>query len=270
MQFAKGHHQPLHVSNDIFDRDFDAGTFRCVACGADHQFPPKMDIYVCCFPCGPWSLQGARLGFNDRDGAIVWQAAKTINVLMPGVWYMENVMGLSSSKTGMASASDLKVVTDSLAEQMPHYHIMCLQQLNPTQMGFPIHRSRIVITGARKEFTKPDVMVRNFQTLVNNPLTTCADWRAFLGRGQPKYDMSLIGAPRDASSGGVDGCSCSVDPYQACALHPCQCWKCARTQVVNCEWRKTHTRYIQKHIGDNDVAAWVANTSKLMSYLQGG
>ena len=106
MQFAKANHQPLHVSNDIFDRDFDAGTFRCVACDADHQFPEKIDIYVCCFPCGPWSLQGTRLGFSDRDGAIVWQASKTINKLMPGVWYMENVMGMSSAKTGMASASD--------------------------------------------------------------------------------------------------------------------------------------------------------------------
>ena len=110
--FAQANHQPLHMSDDISARDFDAGTVRCIACGVDHhdpvdhQFPPKIDVYTCCFPCGPWPLKVARLGFNGRDGAIVWHAAKTIHKLMPGVWYMKSVMGLpmASSK---ASESEL-------------------------------------------------------------------------------------------------------------------------------------------------------------------
>ena len=267
MEFAKANHQPLHMSDGIFARDFDAGTFRCIACGADHQFPPKTDVYVCCFPCGPWSMKGARLGFSDRDGTIVWQAAKTINKLMPSVWYMENVVGLSSSKTGSeAAATDLSVITDTLAKQMPLYHIMCLHQLSPMMMGFPIQRNRILITGIRTELTSADVMMRNFQMLLSNPLSSCADWRVFLGRGQPKYDLSRIGTPLGDSASGADGCSCSVDPRQACALHPCQCWYCEH-KVGQCGWRKTHMMYIKKHIGDIDVAVWLANTSKLMSYL---
>ena len=123
IEFARANHQPMHISNDIFERDFDKGTFRCLSCGGDgedHPFPPKMDIYVCCFPCGPWSMKGTRLGFSDRDGTIVRQAAKTINKLMPGVWYMENVMGLSCSKTGAeVDATDLSVIKDTLAKQMP-------------------------------------------------------------------------------------------------------------------------------------------------------
>ena len=271
IEFARANHQPMHISNDIFERDFDKGTFHCLSCGGDgedHPFPPKMDIYVCCFPCGPWSMKGSRLGFSDRDGTIVWQAAKTINKLMPGVWYMENVMGLSCSKTGSeADATDLSVITDTLARQMPCYHILCLHQLSPTMMGFPIQRSRIVITGIQKQFSKPDVMMRCFQMLVNNPLRSCADWRVFLGRGQPKYDMSRIGAPLGDSASGADGCSCSVDPHQVCALHPCRCWHCTHKKVGNCGWHQTHSMYIKKHIADNDVAVWVANTSKLMSYL---
>ena len=138
LHFAKANHKPLHMSTDIFNRDFENNTFHCATCEADHQFPPKTDIYVCCFPCGPWSMKGARMGFSDRDGQIVWQAAKTINKLMPGVWYMENVMGLSSSKTSAAaSESDLKVITDSLADQMPLYNIMLLQQMDPLHIGVP-------------------------------------------------------------------------------------------------------------------------------------
>ena len=216
-------------------------------------------------------MKGSRLGFSDRDGAIVWQAAKTINKLMPGVWYMENVMGLSSSKTGSGvAATDLSVITDTLAKQMPCYHILCLHQLSPTMMGFPIQRSRIVITGIKHELTKTDVMMRNFHMLVNNPLSSGAEWRVFLGRGQPKYDLSHLGAPladMGDSASGAEGCSCSVDPHQACALHPCQCWYCTHKKVGQCGWRKTHMMYIKKHIGDIDVAVWLANTSKLMSYL---
>ena len=266
-EFAKVNHQPLHMSDDIFARDFDAGTFRCVTCGADHQFPPKTDVYVCCFPCGPWSMKGSRLGFSDRDGAIVWQAAKTINQLMPGVWYMENVMGLSSSRTGSeAAATDLSVITDTLSRQMPHYHTLCLHQLSPMMFGFPIQRKRIVIVGIRKELTKMDLMMGNFQRLVGTQLS-CADWRVFLGRGQPKYDLSNVGTDLGDSASGADGCSCSVDPHQACPQHRCLCRHCRRMKFDQCGWRKTHLMYIKKHIGDHDVASWVANTSKLMSYL---
>ena len=177
-------------------------------------------------------------------------------------------MGLSSSKTGSGvAATDLSVITDTLARQMPDYHIMCLQHLSPMRMGFPIQRSRIVIVGIRKEFTRTDVMMHNFQMLVSNPLSSCCDWRVFLGRGQPKYDLSRIGTPVGDSASGADGCSCSVDPYQDCVLHPCKCWNCTRKQESPCGWRQTHMMYIKKHIGDNDVATWVANTSKLTTYL---
>ena len=170
LHFAKVNHQPKHTSKDIFDRDFQKNTFHCATCEADHQFPAQTDIYVCCFPCGPWSMNGARMGFSDRDGMIVWQAAKTINKLMPGMWYMENVMGLSSSKTNVASESDLKVITDTLAQRMPLYHIMCLQQMDPTHLGFPIHRSRVVILGIQKQFATPESMAHNFQVLMNHPM----------------------------------------------------------------------------------------------------
>ena len=136
-------------------------------------------------------------------------------------------------------------------------------------MGFPIHRTRIVITGVMKDFAKPDAVMHNFQLLMSLPLPACADWRAFLGRAPvPKYDLSSIGGliPNDDSAKSPQSCTCSVDPYQVCTVHPCYCRMCSSLEI-RCEWRKTHTKYIQKHIGENDVDTWVANTCKLMSYL---
>ena len=135
-------------------------------------------------------------------------------------------------------------------------------------MGFPIHRSRVVIVGIAKGFTTPDAMVNNFKKLIYSPMQ-CDDWRAFLGRDPgPKYELSCIGVLSATAEEGVDVCTCSVDPYHICATHPCYCQVCSSGKKVdNCEWRKTHIKYIQKHIGENDVDTWVANTCKLMSYL---
>ena len=64
-----------HFSRDIFHRDFAAGTFRCEICECDELMPTGgVDIYVCCFPCSPWSALGKRLGFNQKASALIWQA----------------------------------------------------------------------------------------------------------------------------------------------------------------------------------------------------
>ena len=83
---------------------------------------------------------------------------------------MENVMGLSLSKTNTASENELKVTTDNLAQQMPLYTIMCLQHLDPTHMGLPTHRSRTATNSIKKDFAKADAMVHNFQKLVSHPM----------------------------------------------------------------------------------------------------
>ena len=69
--FAAANHAPLHMADDIRSRNFTDGTYRCVTCEADHLWPDRVDVYVCCFPCGPWSTKGKRLGFGDDDGSVV-------------------------------------------------------------------------------------------------------------------------------------------------------------------------------------------------------
>ena len=221
LQLADANHRPLHMSNDIFARDFTKNTFYCCKRKAEHEFPSKCDIYVCCFPCGPWSMTGARMGFNDRDGLIVWQAAKTINKLMPGVWYMENVMGISSSKTKDPTESDLNVITETLRQYIgSDYAIACLQQLDPTHLGFPIHRKRVVIIGIRAGFATMGGVVRNFSLLMANPMPPCLDWRVFVGRSSvPTLILNSVGDPLDESALGSCDCTCTTDPCCLCALH---------------------------------------------------
>ena len=50
-----------HFPRDIFHRDFTAGTFHCEICQRDELMPTDgVDVYVCCFPCSPWSALGKR------------------------------------------------------------------------------------------------------------------------------------------------------------------------------------------------------------------
>ena len=81
LKFGEANHDPKHMSEDIHNRDFEANTIECIKCEeACHSMPNAgIDIYVNCFPCGPWSARGKRLGFNDAAGRVVFQAIKTIN-----------------------------------------------------------------------------------------------------------------------------------------------------------------------------------------------
>ena len=77
-QFATMHN-PKHVADDMMSRDFNAGTFVCNSCNITHELPKGgVDLYVCCFPCGPWSSRGKQFGFYDESGDICWQSIKTI------------------------------------------------------------------------------------------------------------------------------------------------------------------------------------------------
>ena len=83
-KFAALNHKPRHIITDMMERDFEAGTSHCHTCDADHDIPPSgVDLYVCCFPCGPWSTRGKQLRFDDADGDKCGQALKSIKYMKP-------------------------------------------------------------------------------------------------------------------------------------------------------------------------------------------
>ena len=59
-KLATLNHKPRHIVNDMMQRDFEAGTFRCQSCGVDHDLPSTgVDIYVCGPPFAGRGVQGA-------------------------------------------------------------------------------------------------------------------------------------------------------------------------------------------------------------------
>ena len=47
-------------------------------------------------------------------------------------------------------------------------------------------------------------------------------------------------------------CTCTLDPFQLCSIHPCMCKLCHQT-LINCEWRKTHKKFIDTKLAQNGV-----------------
>ncbi len=60
------------------------------------QDVPDIDLYVCGFPCQPFSMAGERQGFKDKRGNVFWSCLEVIERKQPKYFILENVKGLLS------------------------------------------------------------------------------------------------------------------------------------------------------------------------------
>jgi site-specific DNA-cytosine methylase len=149
-QLAIANHAPTHVSDDIYSRNFDDGTYECSLCADSHYMPRTgLDVYACCFPCGPWSKAGLGLGFNDDDGQVCWQAIASIKYMQPSLYLMENVVSIGDKNP--LGPSDVDVIKAHMVEHLPGYAHIVVTGVDPTMNGFPVHRNRIFLIGGRVE-----------------------------------------------------------------------------------------------------------------------
>ena len=89
-------HRPAHFSNDIYARDFETGEYECEVCADKHLMPVGcLDLYVCCFSCGPWSTRGLRRGAADPEAKQCWYTMESIRHMQPVLFLCENVVGLA-------------------------------------------------------------------------------------------------------------------------------------------------------------------------------
>ena len=149
---AIANHAPTHVSDDIYRRNFTDGTFECSLCGVTHVMPTAgLDLYVCCFPCGPWSKSGKKLGFDDGDGELCWQAIASIKHLQPNFYMMENVVAIGDRDE--LGVSDLDTIKSHMAARLPGYVHLVVTGIDPTLNGFPTHKARTLMVGGKCQVT---------------------------------------------------------------------------------------------------------------------
>ena len=111
---------------------------------------PDIDLYVCGFPCQPFSAAGHKKGFKHKSGNVFWSCLELIMVKKPKYFILENVKGLLSNDKGKT----WKTIREAL-NKLQGYTIDW-KILNTKDYGIPQNRERLFIVGhVNKQFTWP-------------------------------------------------------------------------------------------------------------------
>lgn len=119
---------------------------------------PDIDLYVCGFPCQPFSMLGSRKGVQDKRGTVFECCLDVIKSKSPTYFILENVQGLLSigRKNGSRKRDPgevFKNIINSL-ENIGEYKIFW-KVLNTSDFGLPQNRKRVFIVGTKKTFEWP-------------------------------------------------------------------------------------------------------------------
>ena len=109
---------------------------------------PDIDLYVCGFPCQPFSLAGNKKGTKDKRGKIFYSCLEVIKYKKPKYFLMENVKGLVTIENGIFFNNILKLLQD-----LKIYDVYW-KVLNTKDYGIPQNRERLYIIGIRKNLRK--------------------------------------------------------------------------------------------------------------------
>ena len=106
---------------------------------------PDIDLYVCGFPCQPFSSVGKRQGVADSlgRGTIVYKCLELIRHKKPKYFVLENVRGLLSIHNGEFFAE--------IVNRLSKTHYVYWKLLNTKDYGIPQSRPRVFIVGIRKD-----------------------------------------------------------------------------------------------------------------------
>ena len=109
---------------------------------------PDIDLYICGFPCQPFSMAGERKGTEDSRGTIFYECLKVIKNKKPNYFVLENVRGLITIDGGKTFES----IIQSL-ENLKIYNVEW-KVLNTKDYGIPQNRERVFIVGIKKSLKK--------------------------------------------------------------------------------------------------------------------
>ncbi len=125
----------------------------------DLKHVPDIDLYVCGFPCQPFSTIGQRKGFDDRRGNVFWSCLKLIEFKRPKYFILENVKGLLShdkqhKRDRFGRTWD--TIWNALSGLEKFGYVVKWRVLNTRDYGIPQNRERVFILGVHgRDFEWP-------------------------------------------------------------------------------------------------------------------
>lgn len=130
----------------------------------DHASLPYVDLYVCGFPCKPFSaLHHGSRGFREKAARPFVQMLKTLQAVQPAAAVLENVLGLSRH---------LQKVWGRL-KALGMYHVLTCE-IDPAKMGEPVCRPRLYFVLIRSDVARPGVQEAAAKLLKVGLRSTCS------------------------------------------------------------------------------------------------
>ena len=109
---------------------------------------PDIDLYVCGFPCQPFSMAGNRKGFDDERGNVFFSCLEVIKTKKPNFFILENVKAIQHHD----NKKTFKRILDEL-NMLKEYNINW-KVLNTKDYGIPQNRERMFIVGIKNNNKK--------------------------------------------------------------------------------------------------------------------
>lgn len=236
-----------NILGDMTKRSLSGGVMKDISLDG-HRFEITkdvgLDLYVCGFPCTPFSTKGQQLGWDDDNSKPFWVAAQTIATLRPKVVVLENVMGIVRSGGLDKVMSVLSVIRG--------YAVSSFTNLSNHHFGVPQHRPRVYVVMVRCDSVNNHLTDEILHDSVNNFLDKVKQppvkWSVFLhGLGIPLVRGQTKASVQDLMTR-VNACKCGV--AHACKNHFCKCSRCAGAGGARgssrCRWRSLHKEYRKK------------------------
>ena len=180
---------------------------------------PDLDLYVCGFPCQPFSQAGMKKGLEDPRGNVFEACLKVIRKKLPKYFILENVRGLLSNDGGRTWDTIWKKL-----QRLKRYGVSW-KLLNTKDYGIPQSRPRVFIVGVRDgepfDFPEPFESDTKLQDLVDfgdlskKVVAPCYRKKVAKARALGAYfvDPQMAGGPRRSLSDCAPCvCACS-DQY---------------------------------------------------------
>lgn len=127
--------------------------------------PKNIDLYVCGFPCQPFSSAGLKLGKADKRSSILNHCIKTIEYVKPKIFILENVKNFKNIQDGKIFKA-----TITRLEKNNKYKVYS-DVLNAKNYGVPQNRERLFIIGIRNDCLKRNYIYTTPSFLIIKPIS---------------------------------------------------------------------------------------------------
>ena len=151
----KANYNPKIIFGDV-EGPFPDGDIR----NRDNSKLPDIDLYVCGFPCQPFSIAGQRKGLQDKRGNVFYSCLDVIKKKKPKYFILENVKGIlwhdkinKKDKYG----NTWNIIWSEIEKLKNLGYYVDWKVLNTRDYGIPQNRERVYIVGnTEKKFGWPD------------------------------------------------------------------------------------------------------------------